>query len=176
MVFTHFKNNKKKTTKKQKKKKKQTNSTLNFLKRNLRNFPPNWRKTAYISLVRSILDNGSIVWDSIWNRTLISWKQYRQATRFITDDYKSREEGCITGLLQSLELSSLKKNRGSSNRLIVMYNLVEGLGPAKQKRSVKVKQFNDCETRNILDRHTTEKKKKQKKKQKKKKQKKTEDT
>ena len=45
-----------------------------------------------------------------------------------------------------------------------MYNLVEGLGPAKQKRSVKVKQFNDCETRNILDRHTTEKKKKKKKK------------
>ena len=74
----------------------------------------------------------------------------RQATRFITWDYRSREEGCITGMLQSLELSSLE-NRRSSNRLIFMYKIVEGLvpakppneflKPAKQKRQVKVKKI-----------------------------------
>ena len=50
----------------------------------------------------------------------------KQAARFITGDYRTREEGCVTGMLQSLELSSLE-NRCSSNRLIFMYKVVEGL-------------------------------------------------
>ena len=50
-----------------------------------------------------------------------------EAARFITGDYRTREEGCVTGMLQSLELSSLE-NRRSSNRLIFMYKVVEGLG------------------------------------------------
>ena len=52
----------------------------------------------------------------------------KQAARFITGD-RTREEGCVTGMLQSLELSSLE-NRRSSNRLIFMYKVVEGLVPA----------------------------------------------
>ena len=52
-------------------------------------------------------------------------KVQRQAVRFITGDYRTREEGCITGILQTLELSSLK-NRRSSNRLIFMNKVVEG--------------------------------------------------
>ena len=71
-------------------------------------------------------------------------------------------------MLQSLELSSLE-NRHSSNRLIVilivMFKIVEDLVPAippseflelvKEKREVKVKRFENCETTNILDRHTS---------------------
>ena len=53
----------------------------------------------------------------------------RKAARFITGDYRTREEGCITCVLQSVELSSLE-NRRSSNRLIFMYKVVEGLVPA----------------------------------------------
>ena len=36
-------------------------------------------------------------------------KVQKQAARFITVDYRTREEGCVTGMLQSLELSSLLK-------------------------------------------------------------------
>ena len=63
-------------------------------------------------------------------------------------------------MLQSLALSSLE-NRCSSNRLIFMYKVVEGLvlaipqneflKAAKQKPQVKVKRFENCETINILD-------------------------
>ena len=42
---------------------KKANSTLAFLKRNLRHCPKPCRRTAYISLGRSILEYGSIVWD-----------------------------------------------------------------------------------------------------------------
>ena len=65
-------------------------------------------------------------------------------------------------MLQSSELSSLE-NRRSSNRLIFKYKVVEGLMPAippneflkppRQNRQVKVKNFENCETKNILDRH-----------------------
>ena len=82
--------------------------------------------------------------------------------KLLTGDYRTREEGCVTGMLQSLELSSLE-NRRSSNRLIFMYKVVEGLVPAippneflkptRQKRQVKAKYFESCETKNILDRH-----------------------
>ena len=57
----------------------------------------------------------------------------KQAACFITGDYRTREEGCVTGMLQSLELSSLE-NRRSSNRLIFMYKVVEGLVPAIRMR------------------------------------------
>ena len=38
-------------------------TTLNFLRRNLKNFPTECRKTAYVSLVRFIVDYGQIVWE-----------------------------------------------------------------------------------------------------------------
>ena len=142
---------------------KKATTTLNFLRRNLKNFPQECRKTAYISLVSSILDYESIVWDPYLKQDIEKLERVqKQAARFITGDYRTREEGCVTGMLQSLELSSLE-NRRSSNRLIYMYKVVEGLVPAippneflkptRQKRQVKAKYFESCETENILDRH-----------------------
>ena len=42
---------------------KKANSTLGFLKRNLKHCPQDSRRTAYLSLVRSTLEYSSIVWD-----------------------------------------------------------------------------------------------------------------
>ena len=104
------------------------------------------RKTAYISSVRSILDYGQIVWDPYLKQDVERLeKVQRQAARFIAGDYRTREEGCVTSMLQSLELSSLE-NRSSSNRLLFMYKVVAGLvtaippneslKPSRQKRQV----------------------------------------
>ena len=38
-------------------------STLGFLRRNLQHCPRECRKTAYIALVRSIMEYGAIIWD-----------------------------------------------------------------------------------------------------------------
>ena len=89
-------------------------------------------------------------------------RDQRQAAPFITGGYRRLEEGCVTSMLQSLELSSLE-NCCSTNRVIFMYKVVEGLVPAeppneflkptRQKRQVKLKNFENCETKNILDSH-----------------------
>ena len=42
---------------------KKSNSTLGFLRRNLKNCPEEFGKLAYISLVRSMLEYGSSIWD-----------------------------------------------------------------------------------------------------------------
>ena len=42
---------------------KKANATLGFLRRNLRNVPENCRKTAYISLVRSVMGYGATIWN-----------------------------------------------------------------------------------------------------------------
>ena len=113
------------------------------------NFPQECRKTACISLERSILDYGSIVWDPYLKQDIAKLERVQtQAARFITGDYRTREEGCVTGMPQSVELSSLE-NRRSSNRLIFMFKVVKGLVPAlppneflepiRQKRQVKEK-------------------------------------
>ena len=87
----------------------------------------------------------------------------RQAARFITGDYKTREEGCVTRMLETLELSSLEQRR-SFNRLVFMYKVVEGLVPAipvddflkqqKPKRLIRPRKYSDHISKNIVDRHS----------------------
>jgi hypothetical protein len=72
----------------------------------------------------------------------------RRAARFITGDYKSREEGSVTKMLSELELENLQSRR-TSQRLILLYKVVEGLIPvfkpedyltkSRQRRNIKPK-------------------------------------
>ena len=71
---------------------KKANSTLAFLKRNLRHCPEPHRRTAYISLVRSVLEYGSIVWDPYYVKGINRIETIqRQAVRFISGDYATRD-------------------------------------------------------------------------------------
>ena len=100
-----------------------------FLRRNLKMCPQTCRNSAYILYARSILDYGAIIWDHFYIKDIDKLERIqRQAARFITGDYKIREEGCITTVLADLELLSLKERR-SMNRLISFYKVVEGLVP-----------------------------------------------
>ena len=50
------------------------------------------RKTAYLFLVRSILDYGGSIWDPYQVKDIEKLESVqRQAARFITNDYQSRE-------------------------------------------------------------------------------------
>ena len=60
---------------------KKANSTLGFLKRNLKLCPQDCRGIAYLSLVRSTLEYSSIVWDPYLQKVQC------QAAMFITGDY-----------------------------------------------------------------------------------------
>ena len=45
----------------------------------------------------------------IFKRIKTIEKVQRQAARFIKRDYKSREEGCVTNMLNDLDLTSLQQ-------------------------------------------------------------------
>ena len=69
---------------------KKANSTLGFLRRNLRKCYTKCKKTAYLSLVRSVLEYGSIVWDPHQKKDIDALERIqRSAARFITGDYRS---------------------------------------------------------------------------------------
>ena len=91
---------------------KRASSTLGFLRRNLRNCPQDCRRTAYLSLVRSTLEYGSIIWDPHNQADTDRLERIqRQAARFIVGDYRSREPGCITNMLRKLDLPTLQGRR-----------------------------------------------------------------
>jgi hypothetical protein len=137
-------------------------STLGFLKRNLKHCPSSCRKTAYLSLVRSTLEYSSIVWDPYLQGDINKLeKVQRKAARFISGDYKSREEGCITRILKQLELPTLQERRQMA-RLTFFYKVTEGLVPAmpidtyltpiRGKRQIRPKTFSDFTTVNLVER------------------------
>ena len=126
--------------------------------------PTDCRKTAYISLVRSVLDYGSIIWDPYLSRDIEKLeKVQRQAARFITGDYHSREEGSVTKMLETLELETLERRR-SSCRLVFLFKVVEELVPAinpeeflkhqKPKRQIKPKQCTGYKSSNLVEKHS----------------------
>ena len=104
--------------------------TLGFLRGNLKNCPEECRKLAYISLVRSTLEYGSSIWDPYLLKDINSFeKVQRQAARFIKRDYKNREEGCVTQMLNDLDLPSLQQRR-EFNKLVFLFKIAGGMVPA----------------------------------------------
>ena len=66
---------------------KKANSTLGFLRRNLRHCPKTCKKSAYISLVRSTMEYGAIVWDPYTSTEINKLEKIqRQAARLINGD------------------------------------------------------------------------------------------
>ena len=58
-----------------------------FLRRDLKSCPEQCKKSAYISLVRSILDYSAIVWDPYYTQDIDKLESFqRQAARFIIGD------------------------------------------------------------------------------------------
>ena len=143
---------------------KKANSTIGFLRWNLKSCPQDCRKSAYISLVRSVLDYGSIIWDPYLSCDIEKLERVqRQAARFITGDYHSREEGSVTGMLDMLELETLQRRRNMC-RLFFLFKVVERLVPAinpeeylkpqKQKRRIKPRTYENFKSVNIVEKHS----------------------
>ena len=53
------------------------NSTLGFLRRNLKACPPKLRETAYFSLVRSSLEYSSAVWDPFRQKDIYKLEKFK---------------------------------------------------------------------------------------------------
>ena len=80
-------------------------STLGFVRRNIQNCPIQTRRAAYLTLVRSQLEYAAAVWDPYTSKEMEKLeKVQRRAARFISRDYKSRETGWVTKMLQEHNL------------------------------------------------------------------------
>jgi len=142
---------------------KKANSTLGFLCRNLRGFNQDHKRVAYIALVCSILEYGSVVWDPYTKGNIERLEHVQRcAARFMTNDYTTKTPGCVTDMLNRLELIPLEDRR-KNLRLTFMYKVVEGLVPAiaapdfltpfkPGRRRIKAKTFGGYSCSNIVER------------------------
>ena len=139
---------------------KKASSTIGFLRRNLKYCRTSGKHNAYISMVRSGLEYGSVIWDPYLKGDIAKLERVQhQAARFITGDYKSHEAGCMSSMLHDLQLLPLKERR-YQNRLIFLYKIIEGLIPAippeqyltprRPGRNIRSTSFSDFVASNIV--------------------------
>ena len=101
------------------------NSTLGFLRRNLKACPPKLNETAYFSLVRSSLEFSSAAWDPFRQKHIDKLDKIQRTTAiFVTQNY--RQTASVTSLIQSLGWTDLKTKRKNS-RLLCMFKILNEL-------------------------------------------------
>lgn len=101
-----------------------------MLRRNLKFLPRAHKSTAYTTLVRSILEYGSIVWDPYTQQDKQCLEKIqRRAARFIIGNYKTKSEGFMTQTLKDIGLPPLHRRR-LYNRLAFFHKIANGLVPA----------------------------------------------
>ena len=142
---------------------KKANSTLGFLRRNLKYCAEECKRLSYIALVRSTLEYGAIVCDPYKLQDIQPIEKIqRQAARYIKNDYCSRFDGCVREMLRDLKLQPLQQRRLES-RLVMMYKILRGMVPAinagevfipiRNKRQIKPKSHQDCYSSNIFSKY-----------------------
>ena len=109
---------------------KKANSSLGFIKRNLRHCPKSCRRNAYLSLIRPILEYGAIVWDPHLKKDIDKLERVqRSAARFIAGDFRTTTPGFVTKILDQNQLPTLQSRR-EDLRLTFFHKIVQGLVPA----------------------------------------------
>ena len=100
-------------------------SKLAFLNRNLKGCPKKLRDTAYISLIRPILEYSCSVWHphKKSNKDKIE-KVQRRAARFVSNNF--RHKASVSEMLHDLGWQSLDGRR-QDQRLVLFYKIINGL-------------------------------------------------
>ncbi len=100
------------------------NSTLAFLRCNLKSCPRALKETAYISMVCSVLEYCAPVWDPYLEGDKNNMEKIqRRAARMVCSDY--RLTSSVTSMLKELGWESLEERRREL-RLALMYKVVFG--------------------------------------------------
>ena len=101
------------------------NSTLGFIRRNLRNCNTHFKQTAYISLVRSVLEYSSTVWDPYLVQDISKLERVqRSAARFVKSDYGQKSS--VTKMMEELNWKPLHQRR-REHRLVLLYKIINNL-------------------------------------------------
>ena len=104
---------------------KKANSSLGFIRRNLKYCPTSLKQTAYTALVRSILEYSDSVWDPYHQKDIDKLEAVqRRAVRFISNDYGRKSS--VTTMMEKLQLTPLVDRR-REHRITMMYRIINGL-------------------------------------------------
>ena len=104
---------------------KKANSTLGFLRRNLRISNEQTKSAAYFSMVRQIIESCSTVW-SPHTKEYVSKVEMvqRRAARYVTNRY--RNTSSVTSMLDHLNWESLEACRAKT-QLTMLFKIIHGL-------------------------------------------------
>ena len=98
---------------------------MGFIKRNLKYTNRDLRELAYTSLVRSILEYSSTVWDPFYQKDIDRLERVqRRAARFVLNDYKPLSS--VTSMVSQLGWKPLAERR-REHRLSLLYKIINGL-------------------------------------------------
>ena len=101
--------------------------SVGFLRRNLRYCPKNVKSQAFTTLVRPVLEYASNVWDPYQKHQIHQLENVqRQAARFATGNFYSRDPGCVTNMLGDLGWEPLQHRR-ARNRIIMFYKIINNV-------------------------------------------------
>ena len=101
------------------------NSTLGFLRRNLKGCPSKLKEIAYFSMVQSLLEYSCPVWDLYKQGDIDKLnKIQRAAARFVTNNYQRKSS--VTALIQHLGWTDLQTRR-KNFRLTRLYKIFNRL-------------------------------------------------
>ena len=101
------------------------NSTPGFIRRNLKHCNRKCKETTYISLVRSLFDYSSTVWDPHLQKDIDRIENIqRRAARFIYSDYKRTSS--VTAMMNELGWKPLNERR-KEQRLVLLFKIVNDL-------------------------------------------------
>ena len=101
------------------------NSTLGFLRRNLRYSPKSLKELSCMSLVHSKLEYCASIWDPHFTKDIDKLERVnRRAARFVSNDY--RWHSSVTSMLQDLGWQDLASRRRNI-RLALFYKIVHHL-------------------------------------------------
>ena len=99
-------------------------SSLGFLRRNLRGCPKKLKETAYISLVRSVLEYTATIWEPHLSKDINALQRVQRKTaRFVKNDYGRFSS--VTSMLHNLGWKDLKDRRRDL-RLALLYKITHG--------------------------------------------------
>ena len=87
------------------------------------------RRESYTTLVQPVLEYASTVWGPYTLQQIYAVERVqRQAAKFVTGDYSSRDPGSVNKMLQQLQWDTLEERRARSKSIMlyrILNNLVE---------------------------------------------------
>ena len=98
------------------------NSVLGLIQRNLKHANRDLKELAYTSLVRSILEYSSTVWDPFYQKDIDRLERAQQRdARFVSNDYKPLSR--VTSMVSQLGWKPLAERR-REHRLSLLYKII----------------------------------------------------